>query len=110
MKILIASIVLFSSFSSFACQCVYDWKDQTHIERAAALLELPASSIKVTDYNVYNTPRALLSSETYSQCGCTRYVRQVYNIDFSYGSDVCTGKIVYSRNLDKIKVKQIKCN
>ena len=109
MKNLILLALVFSSTSSFACQCIYDWKDQSHIERAAVLLDIPSVNITVTDYNVYNTPRALVSRETYSQCGCTRYVRQVYKVDFHYADNVCTGKVVYSLNLDKIKVKQINC-
>jgi hypothetical protein len=109
MKTFIAVLVSLVSQSIYACQCTYDWKDKTHIDRAAVLLEIPAANFTVTDYNVYNTPRSLLDSETYSQCGCTRFVRQVYDVNFHYSDHVCTGKVVYSRNLDKIKVKKINC-
>jgi hypothetical protein len=109
MKTLITSFVLFASFSTYACQCQYDWMDKDHLARAAVLLEVPANTINVSDYNIYNTPRALIDRETYQGCGCTRFVRQVYDIHYKTAELQCSAKVVYSRNLDKIKVKKINC-
>jgi len=113
MKTLIL-ISLFISGSALACSCEHDYGrySATFMNRAAVLIgEISGKDIQVNDYKVESTVMTYVDPTAYSRrsCGCTQFVKRIWNISYNKGLKACEAKIVLPVWNDKMKITDIAC-
>ena len=114
MKTLIL-LSLLASGSALACQCSYDWDDMgPGLENRIVKLTgaAKAKDIKVEYYEVKYTPMSYVDPTSYGSrsCGCTSFVKQVWDITYPKGEKSCKAQIVFNVWNEKLKAKNIACN
>lgn len=106
-------VSLFVSGSALACSCSYDYghRDSSILKRAADVMEIDAKGIQVNDYKVKMTAMAALDPYSYSSrsCGCTSFVKRVWDISYTKNDQACDATIVNNVWNNNLKVTNIVC-
>lgn len=112
MKTLIL-LSFFISGSALACSCSYDYghRDSSILKRASALINVDAKAIQVNDYTIKYTAASVLDPASYGSrsCGCTSFVKRIWDVSFTRNDQACDGTIINSVWNDALKIKNIVC-
>src|SRR5688572_577557 len=110
MKILIA-LCLFVSGQALACSCTYDYEgnDERFFVRAARIIGIEEKNIQVNNYDLKYTAAAMVDPAYYSECGCTSFVKRIWDISYDKNNKSCEARIVAPVYNDSLKVKDIVC-
>lgn len=113
MKTLIL-LSLFVTGSALACQCTYDYDDmEPGLEDRIVKLTgaAKAKDINVEYYEVKHTPMSYVDPNSYGRhsCGCTAFVKQVWDITYPKGEKSCKAQIIFNVWNENLKAKKIVC-
>ncbi len=114
MKALILISLLITG-NALACSCEYDYGaySKSFMNRAANLIkDVKGDDLHITNYEIKYTAMAYMDPTSYGRhsCGCTSFVKRVWNITYTKSDKACEAEVVLNVWNDKMKVKNINCN